>query len=492
MWEENTRKMIQAANALLIDEISMLNGHLFDVLECMVTIIRCYDDVKAHYDHSPHVSDEMLRDRWTSEVLGSITPWGGLQLIVVGDFFQLPPVPAGQDQVLSMSPDELDLKIGRQGCYAFESHAWMNSGFKTVELVQVHRQAEGDGLFDFLNDIREGHLNDLVSKHHAVIQTIQRPFPSRTDGIISTELHSKNVVVDTRNREELDRINEKSYNFDAKDEVALDFDHYMQPYMNRYNLQFEDIVDDEQRNHLMKLHGMDLDKEPVRVRLSILAYDAAVSSPNVPEYAKETLNADMDELRQHCIDNFFAKGCRVAEHLELKQNAQVMLLWNLDVKGGLANGSRGIVKGFFPIHGYLHLLQAEIKRRDDERRSGGKVQAQSSESALLDTEAKIENENDLIAKDPSEYDFSSVDKEILAELQQMIRSQGDDKLNIEIIEMEKIVAANFTDLPYILFTNGRRRLLRPQPFSKTFKKCGTAIRWQIPLTLACYDCVSLG
>lgn len=74
----------------------------------------------------------------------------------MGDFFQLPPVPAGLDQLLSMS-NEVDLKIGRQGSYAFESRAWMFSNFQTVELKEVHRQAEDSGLYAFLNDIREGH-----------------------------------------------------------------------------------------------------------------------------------------------------------------------------------------------------------------------------------------------------------------------------------------------------------------------------------------------
>lgn len=245
MWEESTTKMIQGANALLIDEISMLDGHLFDVLECMVTIIRCYDKVKDHYGPSPHVSDKMLRERWTSDKLGGIEPWGGLQLIVVGDFFQLPPVPAGQDQLLSMSPNEPDLKIGRQGCYAFESYAWMNSGFETVELVQVHRQAENDGLYDFLNDIREGRINELASKHRAVLQSIQYPLAKRADGIIPTELHSKNVVVDMRNREELNRINCKPFNFDSLDEVALDFKHYIRHFLSSHSLWIEDLIEDE-------------------------------------------------------------------------------------------------------------------------------------------------------------------------------------------------------------------------------------------------------
>ena len=46
MMNKETRKKIHNTDVLLFDEISMADGHLFDVLECMVTIIRNYDDIK--------------------------------------------------------------------------------------------------------------------------------------------------------------------------------------------------------------------------------------------------------------------------------------------------------------------------------------------------------------------------------------------------------------------------------------------------------------
>lgn len=473
MWEEDTTKMVRGAKALLIDEISMLDGHLLDVLECMVTIIRCYEEVEAIYrTNSLELSEEMVRDRWSWD----LAPWGGLQLIVVGDFFQLPPVASGQDSLLSMS-DELDLKIGRQGCYAFESYTWANSNFETIELTEVHRQAEDLELYAFLSDVREGVLDSLPSKHHAVLQAIQRPLSARTDGIIPTELHSKNVVVDTRNREELKRINRKPYNFDALDEVALDYGCYMQPFLNRHNLSLEELVDSAQLRNIHSLHD---DKK--QMQLSLLVYDAVMASPGVPKHAKQTLQDDMDELRRHAHENFFIRGSRAAEHFVLKENAQVMLLWNLDVKGKLANGSRGIVKSFFPSDGYLHLLKEEMKRREKEKSSN-----ETSPKALANA-SHPEDQNEKAAGLEAEtssatYDFSSVSDEVLAEVQPWIEKQAEDWLMKEIKEMEKI-ALSFEHLPYVQFTTGRKRLIRPQSFSKTFRKCGTAIRWQIPLTLA--------
>ena len=46
MMSEETRKKICQTDALLIDEISMLDGYTFDILECMIAVIRNYHDVK--------------------------------------------------------------------------------------------------------------------------------------------------------------------------------------------------------------------------------------------------------------------------------------------------------------------------------------------------------------------------------------------------------------------------------------------------------------
>jgi hypothetical protein len=321
MMSPDHREKIRKTDALLIDEISMLDGQLFDVLECMIAIIRSYDEAIVKIEKKVGkrdviLSDEILEWRWSYDGLRDIEPWGGLQLIVVGDFYQLPPVPAGQDKVLSMS-DEIDLKIGRQGSYAFESRSWMNSNFSTVELTEVHRQAENDGLYEFLNDMREGHKNELTTKHRAVLRSLQCQLPKRTDGIIPTEVHSKNVVVDMKNREELDRINAKPHSFPSVDEVALDFHCYILPFLERNNLSLDDVVLDQALI-------LELSAEKNFTRLSQLAFDGIMSSTEIPKYMKSTLQNHLEELKQHCDETFFAKECRVADLFELKEEAQVI------------------------------------------------------------------------------------------------------------------------------------------------------------------------
>ena len=91
---------------LIIDEISMIDGALFDKLEAIARTLRL-----------------------------NARPFGGIQLIVTGDFFQLPPI--------------------RGSSFAFESIAWGTCIEHTIELREVFRQKDPD-LALMLNELRAG------------------------------------------------------------------------------------------------------------------------------------------------------------------------------------------------------------------------------------------------------------------------------------------------------------------------------------------------
>ena len=82
---------------LIIDEISMIDGDLFDKLEAVARAIR-----------------------------NNARPFGGLQLVVTGDFFQLPPVP----------------DHGKLAKFAFEANTWSTSIEHTIGLTQIFRQKD--------------------------------------------------------------------------------------------------------------------------------------------------------------------------------------------------------------------------------------------------------------------------------------------------------------------------------------------------------------
>jgi len=111
---------------LVIDEISMVDGDLFEKLEILSRAIR-----------------------------GSDLPFGGLQLILAGDFLQLPPVQRTEGGgSLGFNEREAPTR------FCFEVRAWQKAVKRTFELTEVFRQ-KGDADFcRVLNEIRFGELSE--------------------------------------------------------------------------------------------------------------------------------------------------------------------------------------------------------------------------------------------------------------------------------------------------------------------------------------------
>ena len=650
MMREQTRRLIQSTDMLLIDEISMVDGHLFDVLECMVTIIRCYDEVKdrlkniqlaaiggKEIDGSAIMSPHLLDMRWkkSGDGLGDLPPWGGLQLIVVGDFFQLPPVPNASEQVMmggggndnedddddESYSDEFEFddhrKIGRQGSYAFESRVWQKSGLHTVELEEVHRQADNDdGLLELLNDMREGKIDDkLLLKQHqqqqhrvaSAIDALRTPLPPRDDGIVPTELHARNRDVDRVNNFQLSRLTGQLQELRSLDEVVLGYE-YKRKLLKKYRLLgFSDMpylfasveappptpsaaALDQARQQLdaletkkeelkatedyeasialrpqlvdltKRVEGLDTEeKKKSEISVSSIARyldqrSKLSSTSNNPSESKSELESsrssqheaealyesfrrfdkqlqhDFNVLEEHARVRFFQKGCRVKDKITLKENSQVMLLWNLDVDQKLANGSRGVLQGFVPLASYRRLLQQEFEKpqpveNDPKKGNSGPLESAGRKkcipciceysNASIGNESKASKEaapkgtktstaeddnhhsidpeimyghslhpEDLLPTLEDDYDYS-IDPETLKELKAHVKLLSAQKLlEEEKRTIDKASIAGMTVLPYVRFTKDRKRLILPVPFNKEFKGCGHASRWQIPLCLA--------
>mmetsp|Transcript_21600 Transcript_21600/g.39056 ORF Transcript_21600/g.39056 Transcript_21600/m.39056 type:complete len:789 (+) Transcript_21600:55-2421(+) len=267
MGKENKKK-IRSTDVLLFDEISMCSGHFFDVIECMVAIIRCYDDamkdrLNVIKEYAPVLSDNsnstissyMLKMRWedpSAGGLGDLPPWGGMQLVVVGDFFQLPPVPngvkgrvrgeggSGRDPLLEndeLYETEFNNIVGITGTYAFQSRSWGRSDFRTIELTEIHRQSDGDeGLLKLLNAMREGE-KPLSEVHSSAIEAIKAPIRATCCcGIVPTQLHSKNADVREINMTELDKLEGEPVGFKSRDTVEF-HDLYKQKLIKKYFLE---------------------------------------------------------------------------------------------------------------------------------------------------------------------------------------------------------------------------------------------------------------
>jgi len=131
-----------AVKALVIDEISMLDSKLFDTLDFIARNVR----------------GRLLE------------PFGGIQLVLSGDFYQLPPISLG--------------KFGAG--FAFESTAWLTCQVKTCLLKCIVRQQGDLEFIKHLNMIRVGDCTASTTAALAACHIKRKPLPK--DGILPTKL----------------------------------------------------------------------------------------------------------------------------------------------------------------------------------------------------------------------------------------------------------------------------------------------------------------
>lgn len=121
-WMEACTRM-QMADILVIDEVSMLAADQIDLIDLICRKARNELEI----------------------------PFGGLQVILVGDFLQLPPVIVEPERKHEMGKDY----------WAFNSKAWVEGGFKTFHLTEVKRQTDV-AMINALNEIRMGNCGIMT------------------------------------------------------------------------------------------------------------------------------------------------------------------------------------------------------------------------------------------------------------------------------------------------------------------------------------------
>ena len=166
---ENTKasNRIKACKVLVIDEVSMAKSELIEKLDLVCQFIR-----------------------------NNERSFGGIQVVFVGDFMQLPPV----------------FKHFEQELFAFDSQAWRDAKVKMVHLTEIVRQHDEPHFATFLNEVRMGRAKD----YSILDDCISRVFPD--DGILPVRLFCKNLDVNGYNKTELDKINAKSQHYISTDE----------------------------------------------------------------------------------------------------------------------------------------------------------------------------------------------------------------------------------------------------------------------------------
>jgi ATP-dependent exoDNAse (exonuclease V) alpha subunit len=158
-------KRFRKTDVLIIDEISMLDADRLDLVERIARIAK-----------------------------GNWRPFGGMQIVLCGDFFQLPPVAKEGEP-----PPR----------FVYHSSAWKELNLKVCYLHEQYRQGD-QKFFNILNAIRQARVDNFV------ISNLQARRNVRLTDKEVTKLYSHNVDVDTENIKELNRLPGKEMDYRMK------------------------------------------------------------------------------------------------------------------------------------------------------------------------------------------------------------------------------------------------------------------------------------
>jgi len=174
------RDRFERTQVLVLDEVSMLHHFRLDLI----------DQICRHMKNS----DE---------------PFGGLQVILCGDFFQLPPIARAGEPAAQ---------------FAYESEIWREANFKICYLEEQHRQTDS-AFIKILNEIRRNDLSaesmkNLMSRHSSKINHSPK---MANDLKEPTRLHTHNIDVDEINQRELEKLHgqQREYQMDGQGRKPL-------------------------------------------------------------------------------------------------------------------------------------------------------------------------------------------------------------------------------------------------------------------------------
>ena len=185
-FSKEKRSIIRTIDILVIDEISMVRSDLLDAVDSVL---------------------RRFRDR--------NKPFGGVQLLMIGDLQQLTPV---------VTDEEADLlRQYYPTPYFFGSHALAKTDYVTIELKQVYRQQD-ENFLSILNAVRTGRPSQQVIN---ALNTRYMPSftPDPSEGYIRLTTH--NNIANEYNENQLQQLMEEPYRFNA--EIIGNFPEYSYP-----------------------------------------------------------------------------------------------------------------------------------------------------------------------------------------------------------------------------------------------------------------------
>lgn len=159
------KKLLNAIDTLVIDEVSMVNADLMDAM------------------------DRSLRQARSRRH----EPFGGAQVIMFGDPYQLPPVPAKDPDERAYFADTY------RSPWFFDAHVWAQADLAIIELAEIHRQ-DDERFKALLNGVRHG----IVTAEMADELNAAGARPAPADGVIT--LAATNAIAQRINKQALSTL----------------------------------------------------------------------------------------------------------------------------------------------------------------------------------------------------------------------------------------------------------------------------------------------
>lgn len=182
----NKQQVIKNMELLIVDEVSMLRADVLDAMDFMMQFIR--------------------KDR---------RPFGGVQVLFIGDLLQLPPVVKQEEWEV--------LKHYYTGMYFFQSQVISQHPLLYIELEKIYRQT--DGVFiSILNHLRD---NKLTQEDLRQLASHVRPEFAKQHKNEYITLTTHNHKADMMNQEELEKLTSPLFSYEA--DVVGDFPEYLYP-----------------------------------------------------------------------------------------------------------------------------------------------------------------------------------------------------------------------------------------------------------------------
>lgn len=263
------RNVLKAIDLLVIDEVSMLRADILDAIDYRLR------SVKRNYN----------------------VPFGGIQVLLIGDLYQLPPIVKDQEWTV--------LSRFYKSMHFFEAKALQNSGMIYLELDKIFRQQD-DVFIRILNNLRDNRATAedvrILNQHFKTSDQIADLPPCIT-------LTTHNYKADELNLRELRNLDTASFFYDA--DVERDFPENLFPLPQSIELKVGArvmFIKNDTSGLSSYFNGklatvVQLDEEGIKVEMDD-SQDEFVLKKELWENKKYRINPETKELEEEVIGTF--------------------------------------------------------------------------------------------------------------------------------------------------------------------------------------------